>query len=110
MKFLLRTYVASKAILEACDDVFNFHESSAMNGEAYHRVLWGKALRCDTAVLNRRLKSPFIDRVLSRKRGKTCQFHSLSPCSDYETVVSQRQALGDSVRVTMRPATMVFAI
>lgn len=109
-KFLPRTYATDAFTTDEYSDVATFYKCSAMTAETYSQVLWHKALPSGTAFSERRLKSLFIDGLLTELRKKTCQFHFLSLRSDSHSVARQSQALDKSALVARRPARTAPAV
>lgn len=94
---LLQTYATDEVIAKAYSDVVDFGQSSAITEKINSRMLWSKALRCQTVFSDRRLEPLFIEGLLHGTLAHTLQFFSFNFGSRYSTVNQSAQALGDSV-------------
>ena len=71
VNFLLRTYATDEVFFEAVGDVTFFLQSSNMTEEVYSNQLWDKALCCGIVILDRHLKSFFVEGARNRNGGYT---------------------------------------
>lgn len=108
--FLLQISAADEVISEACIDVVNYCQSSAVTRKTYSQILQNRPRRFGVVFFSRRLKSLLMEGLFSRTPTRTARCLSLSPQSYYCTQFRQAQALGDSSRAARRPAAMALAI
>lgn len=96
--------------MEAYSDGMSFPQSFGVTKKISFHILWLKALRSKTTFFCKRLKSFFMDELLSGTRSEIRRFFSQTFRSNYFTVDGQSQLLRDSVWVARLPALLTLAV
>ena len=97
INFLLRTFATDAVISEAFGDVTSFRQSSNMTEEVYSNHLWDKALRCGTVFSGRRVKSLFVERLLSATCAQVCNYLATHPMWIISPSLAMRKRSGKPI-------------